>query len=134
MPIEHLVDHERRLVEVILLGAISREEIEALRNELESLAPHALAYDALVDLRHGSLDLTTAEIRQVANRAETKGWPKSRCALVAPYGTSYTDLKLFELWAARGPRQYRVFRSLGEACGWLGLDRAGLCLEQTAHG
>jgi hypothetical protein len=84
MPIEHLVDHERRLVEVIFLGAVSRQEIEAFRLEVESLAPHALAYDAL--------------------------------------------------WASRGPRQYRVFRSLGEACGWLGLDRVGLCLEETAHG
>jgi|1185.fasta_scaffold821165_1 hypothetical protein len=134
MPIEHLVDQERRLVEVIFLGAVSRQEIEAFRHEVESLAPHALAYDALVDLRHGSLDLTTAEIRDVANGAEMKGWPRSRCALVAPYGTSYTDLKLFELWSSRGPRQYRVFRSLGEACGWLGLDRAGLCLEETVHG
>ena len=60
MPIEHLVERERRLLEVIFLGAVSREEIEAF--------------------------------------------------------------------------QYRVFRSLGEVCGWLGLDRAGLCLEETAHG
>ena len=134
MPIEHLVDPERRLVEFVLLGAVSREEIETFRRELESLEPRALAYDALVDMRNGSFDMTTSEIREIANAARAQGWPRTRCALVAPHGTSYTDLKLFELWSSRGPRQYRVFRSLGDACAWLGLDKAGLCLEETALG
>lgn len=134
MPIEHLVDHERRLVEFVLLGAVPREEIEAFRRELAAIEPRALAYDALVDLRHGSFDMTTSEIREIANAAHRQGWPRSRCALVAPHGTSYTDLKLFELWSSRGPREYRVFRSLGEACAWLGLEKAGLCLEETALG
>lgn len=134
MPIEHLVDHERRLVEFIFFGAVSRDEIEALRRQLDAVEPHALAYDALVDMRNGSLDMTTTEIREVAGAARARLWPRSRCALVAQHGTSYTDLKLFELWSSRGPREYRVFRSLGEACSWLGLDRAGLCLEETAHG
>ena len=134
MPIEHLVDHERRLVEFVFLGAVSRQEIATLRRDLEILEPKALAYDALVDLRNGSFDLTTTEIREIATAARRQSWPRSRCALVAPHGTSYTDLKLFELWSSRGPREYRVFRSLGEACSWLGLDKAGLCLEETAHG
>jgi hypothetical protein len=134
MPIEHLIDHERRLVEFVLQGAISREEIEVLRRELESLQPLALAYDALVDVRYGSLDVTTDEIRAIATAARTQGWPRSRCALVASHGSAYTDFKLFELWSSRGPREYRVFRSLGEACAWLGLDKAGLCLEETAMG
>lgn len=134
MPIEHLVDHERRLVEFVFLGAVPREEIDALHREIETLMPQALAYDALVDLRHGSFDLTTSEIREIANAARRRGWPRSRCALVSPHGTSYTDLKLFELWSSRGPREYRAFRSLGEACTWLGLAKAGLCLEETAHG
>jgi hypothetical protein len=133
MPIEHLVDHERRLVEFVFIGAVSRDEIEALRHELDSFEPRALAYDALVDMRYGSLDVTTNEIREIANAARVRGWPKSRCALVAPHGTSYTDLKLFELWSSRGPREYRAFRSLGEACTWLGVAKAGLCLEETAH-
>jgi hypothetical protein len=134
MPIEHLIDHDRRLVEFIFFGAVSRDEIEALRRELDAIEPHALAYDALVDMRHGSLDMTTTDIREVAGAARVRHWPKSRCALVAQHGTSYTDLKLFELWSSRGPREYRVFRSLGEACSWLGLEKAGLCLEETAHG
>ena len=88
MPIEYLIDDERRVLEIVFLGAVTRSEIAAM--------------------------------------------PSSRCALVAPHDPSFLDLKLFEMWSSRGPREYRVFRSLGEACAWLGLDRAGLCIEGIA--
>jgi hypothetical protein len=132
MPIEHLVDEERRLLEVVFLGPVSKDEIVELRRELEKA--QLLGYNALVDLRQGSINLEILEIREVASEARARGWPRARCAFVSPHDPSFTDLKLFELWGARGPREYRVFRSLGEACAWLGLDRAGLCLEETASG
>lgn len=133
MPIERLVDHERRLVQFVFYGPITKEEILAHRREMAENEPETFGYNALVDARQGSLDLTIIEIREIANGAREHRWPRSRCALVASHGASFTDLKLFELWGSRGPREYRVFRSLGEACGWLELDRVGLCEEAAGR-
>jgi hypothetical protein len=132
MPIEHLVDHQRRLVEFIFLGGVSRDDIVAVRDSLARSEPEVLGYDAIVDLRRGSFALSTMEIRDVARGARDQRWPRSRCAFVTPHDASLTDLKLFELWSSRGPREYRLFRSLGDACAWLGVECAGLCLDETA--
>ena len=134
MPIERLIDHERRVLEIVFHGAISLNEIIAERRALERFSPESLAYDALIDLRRGSFALTTAEIRDVASQPRADRWPRSRCAFVTPHEHTLADLRLFELWAHRGPREYRSFRSLGEACEWLGLAGAGLCAEDVAVG
>jgi hypothetical protein len=134
MPIERLVDHERRLVEFVFHGAITKDEIIAHRREMDATEPETFGYDALVDARQGSLDLTILEIRDVANGAREERWPRSRCALVTCHDPAFTDFKLLELWGSRGPREYRVFRSLGEACAWLGVESAGLCSEHAARG
>jgi hypothetical protein len=132
MPIEYVIDEQRRVLEIVFLGAVSRDEIASIREQIERENRAALAYDSIVDLRQGSMRLTTTELRDVARGARENAWPLSRCAFVAPHDPAYLDLKLFELWSLRGPREYRVFRSLGDACAWLGLDRAGLCLEEIA--
>jgi hypothetical protein len=132
MPIERFVDHERRVLELVLVGAISKHEIIAERRALAASAPDALRYDALIDLRRGSLALTTAELRTVAVQPHEEHWPTSRCAFVSPHDHTIADLRLFALWASRGPREYRIFRSLDEACEWLGLGSAGLCAGDVA--
>ena len=43
MPIERLVDHERRLVEFVFLGPISKGEIVAHRREIEAMEPATIA-------------------------------------------------------------------------------------------
>lgn len=134
MPIERFIDDERRVLEIVLHGPIKKEEIVAVRLELEAKHPEALAYDALIDVRRGSLALSTTEIRDIASRAQQQQWPPSRCAFVTAHEHTVADLRLFELWAIRGPREYRVFRSLGDACRWLGLEGAGLCAENVAVG
>jgi len=134
MPIERLVDHDRRLTEFVFFGAVTRDEIIAHRREMEAEDPKSFGYDALVDMRRGSMVLTTSEIREIARGPEEQRWPRTRCAFVTPHEPTFNDLRLFQLWASRGPREYRTFRSLGEACAWLGLERAGLCLEVSALG
>ncbi|HZI43003.1 MAG TPA: hypothetical protein VFD67_14895 [Gemmatimonadaceae bacterium] len=101
---------------------------------MEIEEPKAFAFDALVDIRRGSMALSTSEIREIARGAQEHHWPRTRCAFVTPHEPTFNDLRLFELWAFRGPREYRAFRSLGDACAWLGLDRAGLCIEVPALG
>jgi len=134
MPIERLVDHDRRVAEFVFIGAVTKDEIVAHRTQMEIEDPKAFAYDALVDMRRGSMALSTSEMREIARGAEVRSWPRTRCAFVTSHEPTVNDLRLFQLWASRGPREYRTFRSLGEACEWLGLDRAGLCLEEPALG
>ena len=134
MPIKRLIDRERRVVECVFIGAVTRDEILEHRRTVELDDPDALGFDALIDMRRGSFALSTSELREIARGAAEQRWPASRCAFVTAYEPAFNDVRLFEIWAARGPREYRAFHSLGEACDWLGLDRAGLCLEETALG
>lgn len=134
MPIERLVDHERRVVEFIFHGAVCKEEIVAERRQMEATDPVILRYDALVDLRRGSMAMSPKDIRDLASAAREHRWPSSRCAFVSPHDPTYTDVRLFELWGSRGPREYRAFRSLGDACKWLGIADAGLCRENATIG
>ena len=134
MPIERLVDHERRVVEFVFHGPVGKAEIIAERRDMEETTPDILCYDALVDLRGGSLAMSTHEIRALASTPRQRGWPTARCAFVSPYDPTYSDLRLFELWGSRGPREYRAFRSLGDACKWLGMEGAGLCQDDVAIG
>jgi hypothetical protein len=134
MPIERLVDHERRVVEFVFHGPVCKDEIVAERRDMEETNPEILRYDALVDLRRGSMAMSTYEIRELASAAREQQWPAARCAFVSPYDPTYSDLRLFELWGSRGPREYRAFRSLGDACRWLGMDGAGLCQEEVEAG
>lgn len=134
MPIERSVDHERRLVEFVFHGPVCKDDIVAERRAMEETDARTMGYDALVDLRSGSVAMSTNEIRDLASAALRDAWPRSRCAFVSPHDPTYTDLRLFELWGSRGPREYRAFRSLGEACKWLGLHGAGLCRESANAG
>jgi hypothetical protein len=134
MPIERLVDHDRRVVEFVFLGAVCKDEIVAERRQMEATEPLILCYDALVDLRRGSMAKSPNEIRDLASSAREERWPTARCAFVSPHDPTYTDVRLFELWGSRGPREYRAFRSLGDACKWLGISDAGLCRDDFASG
>ena len=134
MPIKRLIDRERRVVECAFIGAVTRDEIVQHRQALEVDDPDALGFDALIDMRRGSLALSTGELREVARGAAERQWPAARCAFVTAYEPAFNDVRLFEIWGSRGPREYRAFHSLGEACEWLGVDRAGLCLEELAVG
>ena len=134
MPIERLVDHERRVVEYVFHGPVGVAEIIAERRDMEVANPEMLRYDALVDLRRGSMAMSTHEIKELASTARRQQWPTARCAFVSPYDRTYSDLRLFELWGSRGPREYRAFRSLGEACKWLGMEGTGLCQEDVDIG
>ena len=97
MPIEYLIDEERRVLEIVFLGAVTRNEIATIRDQIVRENRDALAYDSIVDLRQGSMSLTTDELREVARGARVNAWPSARCAFVAPHDPSFLDLKLFEL-------------------------------------
>lgn len=130
MPIEYDIDSERPLVKITYVGPVTKQEILDHRQQLEDDPRQVLRYDAVVDLRYGTVDLSADDIRELAIAARARAWPQSRCAFVSPYDSTYGDLRMFEQWADRGPRQYRTFRTFRDACAWLGVEDCDLCEDE----
>jgi hypothetical protein len=126
VPIEYAVDVERELLNISYLGPVTKQEIVDHRRELEADPRGVLRYDTIVDLRYGSIALSSEEIRDLALAARGKEWPVSRCAFVAPHTAMFGELRMFEQWAEGGPRRYGTFRTFREAYDWLGRADADL--------
>jgi hypothetical protein len=133
MPIEYEIDSERPLVRISYIGPVTKQEIVVHRQQLEDDPRRVLRYDAVVDLRYGSVDLSPDDIRELATAARERPWPPSRCAFVTPYDSTFGDLRMFEQWADRGARQYRTFRTFRDAYEWLGIETGDLCEDDRAH-
>src|ERR1051326_5933075 len=131
MPIEYDIDSRAPLVRISYLGPVTKQEILEHRRQLEEDPRQVLRYDAVVDLRYGSVDLTPDDIRELAKAARERPWPPSRCAFVPPYDSTFGDLRMFEQWADRGKREYRTFRTIREACSWLGVESCESCDDDT---
>ncbi|HEY2851854.1 MAG TPA: hypothetical protein VGJ18_03360 [Gemmatimonadaceae bacterium] len=130
MPIEYSIDSARQLVNISYLGPVTKQEIIDHRRDLEDDPRQVLRYDTIVDMRYGSVDLSPEDLRELAIAARERGWPPSRCAFVAPYESTFGELRMFEHWADRGARKYRTFRTFRDACAWLGLDSCDVCDEE----
>ena len=130
MPIECSIDSARQLVTISYLGPVTKDEIVEHRRELEDDPRQPLRYDTVVDLRYGSVDLTSDDIRELATAVRERGWPASRCAFVTPYDSTFGDLRMFEQWADRAPRQYRTFRTFRDACAWLDIASCAACDDE----
>lgn len=130
MPIEYSIDSAGPLVKISYLGPVTKQEIIDHRRQLEEDPRQVLRYDAVVDMRYGTVDLSADDIRELATTAREREWPPSRCAFVSPYDSTFGDLRMFEQWADRGARQYRTFRTFRDACAWLDVARCDLCDDE----
>lgn len=125
-----MIDEERGFLEIVFLSTVTRTDIVSTREQIDRENRVALAYDSIVDLRQGSMNLTTDELRDVARGAREKCMAivavRVRCPArpIVPRPQAVRALVLTR--SSRVPR----LRSLGEACALLGLDRAGLWLEE----
>ena len=133
MPIAYQMDSAHLLVTITYLGPVTKQEIIEHRQQLEDDPRQIMRYDAIVDLRYGSVDLSPDDIRELATVARERAWPPSRCAFVSPYQSTFGDLRMFEQWADQGPRQYRTFRTFPEACAWLGRETCDQCDDECSR-
>lgn len=81
--------------------------------------PRGLAeFDTLVDLRAATVALTTSDVVMLASVAKRQ--PPSQRAIVTANDADFDVMCMLELKAGGGLRGYGVFRTIDEACVWLG--------------
>ena len=123
MPIHYSVDCERRLIEITYVGTVTKDDIVQHRHDLETDPRDISGYDALIDLRGSDSVLPSDDVRELARYARNQPWPSSRRAIVSTAVAQFGSMRMFEMLAEPGPRQYRVFRSADEARAWLSVGR-----------
>jgi len=121
MPINYTIDRERRLLQVTIRGAISREEIVDYRLRTD-IDPRGISgYDAIVDAQDANIQLSPAEVRELALHIRRYPYPESRRAIFVSDLVEYGQWRLFETLTDGGARRYRVFQSPADAYSWLGI-------------
>jgi hypothetical protein len=128
MPIEYRIDSERRIVIAKGYGTFTHEDVLRYQQEVWS-RPELAGYDELVDMSHVELITlsSTERLREVARlsaRMDTHALA-SRFAIVAPTDLAFGLGRMYEAYRSldeHSTRQVGVFRSLDEACEFLGLS------------
>ena len=123
MPIHYSVDSERQLIQITYLGTVTKDDIVQHRHDLENDPRGIAGYDALIDLTASTSVLPSDDVRELARFARAQPWPSSRRAIVSASTAQFGSMRMFEMLAESGPRQYRVFRSADEARDWLRVGR-----------
>ena len=118
MPIHWEIDHDRRIVNVVTLGDVSREQVAAYMDGLS--AAGAMHYGKLLDTSGGESRLPG--LREMQNigltmREYAKGGSMGPLAIVIDQ-ESRMQMALFANSAGRH-RQIRLFEDRAEAIRWL---------------
>ena len=125
MPIEHKVDHKRRLVVAKGIGVLTKSDVLEYQRGVWSRAEVA-GYDELMDMSDvEEIDLPSLEsVRELAqlSAAMDADAPPSRFAIVAPRDFAFALGRLYETHRSldeRSKKTVSVFRTVGEALAWL---------------
>jgi hypothetical protein len=129
MPIEHEVDHKRRLVIAKGRGVLTDQDVFEYQRGVWSRSEVA-GYDELFDMSDvGDIDLPSLQrVRELAQLSATMdaAAPPSRLAIVAPKDFAFALGRLYEAHRGldeRSRKTVSVFRSVGDALAWLGSER-----------
>ena len=129
MPIDHEIDHERRLVIAKGRGVFTNSDVLEYQRGVWSRADVA-GYDELIDMSDvEKIDLPSLQrVRELAqfSAAMDADNPPSRLAIVAPKDYVFALGRLYEAHRGldeRSRKTVNVFRHVGEAMAWLGSDR-----------
>ena len=130
MPIEHTIDHDRRLVVARGRGILTDRDVFDYQRGVWS-RPEVAGYDELVDMSGiEGIDLPSIErVRELAqlSAAMDEGAPPSRLAIVAPKDYAFALGRLYEAYRGldqRSRKHVSVFRTVEDALTWLGEPRA----------
>jgi hypothetical protein len=131
MPIEHRIDHQRRLVLVRGHGTLTDDEVFGYQREVWSRADVG-GYDELVDMTDiGHIALPSGdrvqELARLSAGMDTRS-RASRLAVIAPSDTAFGIGRMYQTYRELDPRSTKeigVFRTREEALSFLGIDEAG---------
>ena len=127
MPIDHHIDHDRRLVRARCLGILTDEDIFGYQREVWS-RPDVSGYDELVDLSEvEEIALPSAgRVRELARLSASMDprSPSSKLAIVAPDDLAFGLGRVYEAYREgndQSTKRVGLFRSLADALTFLGL-------------
>jgi len=124
MPCRYRIDRDQRLVEVVIDGVISDEDIVELAERMR--ADPALRPDDrhLVDARRASgLEVSNETVRLLAH-TEPLFVPGVRRAIVVATSLEFGLARMFQMLGEDRSGQVGVFRDMDEALAWLGMEEA----------
>jgi hypothetical protein len=120
MPVVHTLLPKRRLLLVRLEGLVSVDELVEGQRSAQANGELEPSYRQLVDARDvSSFRGRSEEIRRLSEH--TLFEPGACRAIVAPRNAVYGLARVFEAYADMQSQQVKVFRTLPEACSWLGV-------------
>ncbi len=127
MPIQHRIDHERRLVLARGIGVLTYDEVFGYQREVWS-DPEIAHYNELMDMtRVESIELeSSAGVKELAaaSAAMDPGGPERRFAIVAPNDFAFGLGRMYEAYREMLPgsrKRVGVFRTMPEALEFLAI-------------
>ena len=127
MPIEHYIDHDRRLVLTRGCGILTDEDVFGYQHEVWS-RPEVAGYDELVDMSEvEQIALpSVGRVRTLARLSATMdpSLPSSKLAIVAPEDLAFGLGRVYEAYREgndQSSKRVGVFRSRADAWTFLGL-------------
>ena len=112
------IDVAHRFIRQTWHEPVTAEALVALWQELAADERGLAEFDTLIDLRATTVALSTSDVIMLANLAKRQ--PPSQRAVVTTNDADFGVMRMLEMRAEPGPRGYGVFRSIEEACLWLG--------------
>jgi hypothetical protein len=121
MPVDYRIDKENSVVFAIASGKVTAEEILTGRSHMADDPSFSPNMKQLIDMV-GVIEVafTTKDLR-VAAACDPFG-PGSKRALVGDRDVTYGMARMYEALSDRPGVTAQVFRDIGEACEWLGID------------
>jgi hypothetical protein len=130
MPLDYHVDHALRLVHATARGRLTDQDVFGYQLEVWG-RPEVAGFDELVDMSAVEhIDIPSSERMKELVRLSAGADPPnqpSKFAIVAPDRLSYDLAQFFKVYRELDPRSTKtitVFRSLGAALDWLGIEHA----------
>ena len=117
------IDVAHRFIRLTWHAPVTAEALLALWTDLAADSRGLAEFDTLIDLRATTVALSASDVVMLANVAKRQ--PPSQRAVVTPNDADFGVMRMLELLAEPGPRGYAVFRTIDEACVWLGNAACG---------
>jgi hypothetical protein len=121
MPGSYLIDVPRRIVFSRGWGVVTNEEVLTHARALREDPRFEPGFRQLIDFRDvDRFALTTAGVQHIAHRNPFR--PDARRAFAVTQEEVFGMIRMYWSYAEADPDQFRVFRAIGPALEWIGLD------------
>ena len=121
MPLKFEIDTAKKTIICKVTGALTAQGISDFRAALQRDPAFETDLSLLFDmLGVTEFQISSAKLQQLAERTPMN--QKSKRAYVTPTETAFGLIRVFSAFSNANAENFQVFRDLGEARKWLGLD------------